>query len=282
MAIKRPLIVRLVKKFLGKRISYEIHNLILSLYNINLFYKLRLYIFKSNITPKSLVVHEKKVLEELGLFGIAKSNIDNFFSSSFLYDSSIEDWFQTSQASYYFSENAKSYELKYSNRPDNLEINRHLIYLSTFFKPLADCYLGCNSKLFHYDLWHTIQSKSNQRIQSQNWHRDPEDRRILKIWIYLEGIFQENGAMEFINSTHNQGKHKNYFPSKFPFGKYLDEESLQNLMSQKTIAEGDKESVFFVDTTGFHRGGYLENGSRKMIHFIYTTPICPYQEVVPL
>jgi len=49
---------------------------------------------------------------------------------------------------------------------------------------IANAYFGMYTQLRYYDVWHTFATGVPAR-DSQLWHRDPEDRYILKVFVYL-------------------------------------------------------------------------------------------------
>ena len=59
-------------------------------------------------------------------------------------------------------------------------------------------YLGMWSKLIYTDAWHTIPYDAGQRIGSQRWHRDPEDRKMIKAYLYFADADEGAGPMEYV------------------------------------------------------------------------------------
>ena len=66
-----------------------------------------------------------------------------------------------------------------------LGINRRLL-------DVANAYLGMWSKLEYVDLWYTP-SAEGERKSSQRWHRDFNDRHLLKAFLYLVDVDDEAG-----------------------------------------------------------------------------------------
>jgi hypothetical protein len=282
MAIQRPTYIIILRKIIGKNNADKIHNYLLSLYNIKSLYNFVLNFHKNQESPVN-VNNQKKNKEIISLInqnGFAKADINDLGLDSLMIFEPFLNWFKISKNQYLDVQDAKAYEIKYSSKQDNFLISEKLKEFGALLKPIADEYLSCNSVLQHFDLWHTITPVINDRIQSQNWHRDPEDNQILKVWVYLNDINEQNGAMEFIGKSHTKGEYGDFLPKKFPFGRYINEEMLGDKLDLKITAEGKKGNVYFVDTTGFHRGGFALFGERKLIHLVFTTPICPYRKVV--
>src|SRR5262249_47594142 len=62
---------------------------------------------------------------------------------------------------------------------------------------VANSYLGLWSKLEYVDLWYTPPAAEDERRSSQRWHRDFNDRHLLKPFIYLVDVDEETGPIEY-------------------------------------------------------------------------------------
>src|SRR5919204_1386865 len=58
---------------------------------------------------------------------------------------------------------------------------------------LANAYLEMWSKLEYVDLWYTPPVSDEERRSSQRWHRDFNDRHLLKAFVYLVDVDEEAG-----------------------------------------------------------------------------------------
>ena len=64
---------------------------------------------------------------------------------------------------------------------------------------IANAYLRMWSKLEYVDVWYSVpQPKSAQRISSQLWHRDYNDKHLLKTFLYLVDVDEEMGPFQYI------------------------------------------------------------------------------------
>ena len=64
---------------------------------------------------------------------------------------------------------------------------------------LANAYLQMWSKLEYVDFWYSVPVEADSgRIQSQRWHRDFDDRHLLKAFLYLVDVDEETGPFEFV------------------------------------------------------------------------------------
>ncbi len=61
---------------------------------------------------------------------------------------------------------------------------------------VANAYLRLWAKLSYVDLWYTAQQPaSDERVASQNWHVDFDDKHLLKAFVYLSDVDAEHGPV---------------------------------------------------------------------------------------
>ena len=63
---------------------------------------------------------------------------------------------------------------------------------------LANAYLGMWSKLEYVDVWYTPPAGGDERKSSQRWHRDFNDRHLLKAFLYLVDVDEDTGPFEYV------------------------------------------------------------------------------------
>ena len=73
---------------------------------------------------------------------------------------------------------------------------------------VIDSYLGLWAKLVYTDGWHTIVIDLGKRFGSQRWHRDPEDRRMVKVYLYFATVGEGSGAMEYLLGSQHGGPYQ--------------------------------------------------------------------------
>ena len=75
---------------------------------------------------------------------------------------------------------------------------------------VVSSYMNLWPKLIYADAWYSIAMDPGKRIGSQQWHRDPEDKQMVKVYLYFSEVDESAGAMEYILGTSNaiggQGK----------------------------------------------------------------------------
>ena len=113
---------------------------------------------------------------------------------------------------------------------------------------------------------------------SQNWHRDTEDTKILKIFVYYNDVAEENGALWYVRESKHGSKNDKIWPNvgKAKHG-YLDLESIMKIpYTDIAKVEGPSGTICFFDANGFHKGGSVREGERLATHCCYLRHDAPY------
>ena len=72
---------------------------------------------------------------------------------------------------------------------------------------IPKAYLGLWSKLEYVDVWYSIpQEVSSERKASQRWHRDYNDRHLLKAFLDLVDVDEETGPFEYVAGSAAAGR----------------------------------------------------------------------------
>jgi len=129
-------------------------------------------------------------------------------------------------------------------------------------------YFGMFSRLAAVDLWYNVATPGPDEF-SQKWHRDPEDRAIIKTFLYLRDVDEANGPFCYVPGTHRPG------PLRQKIGRYnypddgvIERRFPPNL---RRVCTGKAGTLIFCDTTGFHKGGHPSKGARFVFNAMYTT-----------
>ncbi len=137
---------------------------------------------------------------------------------------------------------------------------------------LANAYLRLWSKLEYVDLWYTPPTEVDaQRKASQKWHRDFNDRHLLKVFIYLVDVDEEAGPLEYVPRTAPGGEHADLWPWR-PLGEnYPPPEEFAERVAGLPVETftAPKGTVIFCNTSGFHRGGFATGRPRVLATFTY-------------
>ena len=112
----------------------------------------------------------------------------------------------------------------------------------------------------------------NEAKNAQLWHRDPEDLKLIKVFIYLNDIGPENGPFCYIPRSHPFSSGARKIPSHRDDKRILDDEMI-TVFPRETWVEytGPANTMIIADTVGFHRGGKVQEGTRLLITFTYTS-----------
>jgi len=138
---------------------------------------------------------------------------------------------------------------------------------------IANAYHGFWSKLEYVDLWYTPPvSAALERRVSQNWHRDYNDRHLLKAFIYLVDVDEETGPFEFIPGSEPGGPYGKLWHPWRPAGPaYPPPEDFEKEIARLTVRTftGPKATMLFCNTAGLHRGGFATGKARVLATFTY-------------
>lgn len=147
---------------------------------------------------------------------------------------------------------------------------------------VVSSYMGLWPKLIYTDAWYSIPMDPGKRIGSQQWHRDPEDKQMVKVYLYFSEIDQGAGAMEYILGTSNAlgghgvkiGEWKAAGANLYPSTELVE----QGFASTRHFyCTGPVGTLLFCDTTGLHRGGISRSSPRVVATWTFVTPASRYQ-----
>jgi Phytanoyl-CoA dioxygenase (PhyH) len=140
---------------------------------------------------------------------------------------------------------------------------------------VANTYLDLWSKLEYVDLWYSVpQPEDADRIASQRWHRDFNDRRLVKAFLYLVDVDEGNGPFQYVPGSAPGGPHGDAWPWR-PLGEnYPPEDELEQRIATEgaRVFTGAKGTLLFCNTAGFHRGGFATTKPRVLATATYSSP----------
>ena len=124
---------------------------------------------------------------------------------------------------------------------------------------VANAYLEMWSKLEYVDVWYSVpQPAAAERISSQRWHRDYNDKHLLKTFLYLVDVDEEMGPFQYIPGSQPGGRYADAWPWT-PLGQnYPTEEELEARIpaSATHTFVAPKGTLIFCNTAGFPRGAF--------------------------
>jgi hypothetical protein len=147
--------------------------------------------------------------------------------------------------------------------------------LQETFLNIADSYFGMLVKLRYYNVWNTFATTGEAR-ESQLWHFDREDNYILKVFVYLNDVDEGAGPFTYAPKTHRKGKYWGKQPEyrlEQNVKRSTDEQMSAVIPKENWMkAVGEKGTIVFADTRGFHKGGEARISDRLMFTCLFTSP----------
>jgi hypothetical protein len=138
---------------------------------------------------------------------------------------------------------------------------------------IANAYLGMWSKLEYVDVWYTPPAAAEERRSSQRWHRDFNDRHLLKAFVYLVDVDEGTGPFEYVPRSAPGGELEQLWPWR-PLGdNYPPEGELEQRIDGRAVTfTAPKGTIIFCNTSGFHRGGFAKTKPRALATFTWDSP----------
>jgi hypothetical protein len=138
---------------------------------------------------------------------------------------------------------------------------------------LANAYLGMCSKLEYVDVWYTPPAGGDERQSSQRWHRDFNDRHLLKAFIYLVDVDEQTGPFEYVPRSAPGGELDRLWPWR-PLGdNYPPEDEFADRVDGNSVTfTAPKGTIIFCNTAGFHRGGFAKGSPRVLATLTWDSP----------
>ncbi len=134
-------------------------------------------------------------------------------------------------------------------------------------RQVADRYFGLRSRLRAANTWLTLVSADDAR-QSQTWHRDPEDRYIVKVFTLLSEVDQGCGPFHYAPGSHMKSANL----ALKAFDKYgLTDEEMASLVPRDRwfLGTGSPGTIIFADNRGYHKGGLSRERERLVFVGMY-------------
>ena len=234
---------------------------------------------EAQMTPSSL---ERKVIRELKEAGISMVQLDDLLPGGIF--SEIQEWADALIRAPEIQERIKVVEGggRSATKSDKFYIVRPLgdypvvdvkdivmqVSLSEPILRIVCGYLGMFSRLSAIDLWYNI-ATGGPDVFSQRWHRDPEDRVIVKTFLYLRDVDETNGPFCYVPGTHKPSA----LTQKIGRLNYPNDGVIERKFppDRRRMCTGKAGTLIFCDTTGFHKGGHPTAGVRFLVNAVYTS-----------
>ena len=129
-------------------------------------------------------------------------------------------------------------------------------------------YMGMAPKFRGYSVRMTLPVPAGSREYfSQRWHRDPEDMRMLKMFIYVTDVANvSEGPFMYVKGSQLMGQFDHLFPQRPPAATYPDKAEVEKAVPAQAIkiCTAPAGAIIFADTAGLHKGGYTTTKARLM------------------
>ena len=140
---------------------------------------------------------------------------------------------------------------------------------------IANAYFGMHTRLRLYNVWRNFVTVTPPR-NSQLWHRDPEDRHVLKVYVYLSDVAEGSGPFTYAAGSHPKVgllRHPAITPTKGERAKRSTDAQMAEVVPPErwVHANGPKGTVVFADTRGYHKGGLARERERILYMFMFTS-----------
>lgn len=222
-----------------------------------------------NNLPENQII--KRIVSDLRNNGIAFSSIDEFFPQSD-YFQQMAAWLNKNEKNLVFKSKKKFLMSYHGNENSILDLDSNNpfinFYLSDYILKIVCDYLGYIPQLNYLTIEKTLVMNESSAVHSQLWHRDPEEQKMIKVFIYLNDVSENNGPFFYVKGSQPSGNSKmsKFAPQYLPKGSYPDEMTVMNTILSDAIvcATGKAGTIIFCDTAGLHKGGLAVEGERKM------------------
>ena len=246
----------------------------------------------------------RRVVQDLAANGIAFAAFDEFYPAAFL--TTISDCFY-------------AYLDKFQLTVSPASAKGKGVFLDTIHKAhtfatgdavstyLADPgiaavaaqYMGMVPRFVGSSFWRTRTATGKDRLYSQLWHRDYNDRMLVKVFLYIGDVGETEGFFEFLAGSHESGLLGAEFDRIGPdgFRAYPEAVAIERRLAALPVfklndvpadrrsgvaapwggtpavvrAIASRGTLIFADTYGLHRGGFVESGHRDMVMTTYAT-----------
>ena len=170
-------------------------------------------------------------------------------------------------------------------RVESIPEIQHVINDKSLYN-IISLYLNCPANYYGSLAWWDFPTpKGSNPYQAQCWHRDSEDFKVVKLFVYGESVDESNGPHQYLLGTHRSENYGKLFMPKSAsrqqeldtyFNKFMNDTDFAEAYSPSAKLKtwhGDKYTAFIEDATGFHRGKAVTTGKRLIFSSIWTVGV---------
>jgi hypothetical protein len=140
-------------------------------------------------------------------------------------------------------------------------------------------YLGMYARINYIDVWDTVPlDREGQDVGSQQWHRDPEAPRMVKVFTYFTDVALDSGPLVVVPYSRRGDRYGRLWPQEFPRGSRPPRQELEAAIppSDWVVCAVPAHTIVFADTSSFHRGGRAISSRRVLSTVNYVPPGSPW------
>ena len=139
---------------------------------------------------------------------------------------------------------------------------------------IVEDYLGATPTISNVNAWWSFGGRKKAQ-EAQNFHRDNDDIKFCKLFIYLTDITEKSGPHIYVENTVNSDKLRE-------IKRYKDEEVIEAFgeSAVKTLVY-PKGHAFIEDTYGIHKGLLPVSENRLLLQIQYSISPIGYIKYVP-
>lgn len=143
-------------------------------------------------------------------------------------------------------------------------------------RPLSvvNSYLGVTSRLKYLDVWHNFAvSEGEPPIESELWHRDNEDRNLLRVFVHLSDVGMEDGPLTYLRVSQPNGPLGDLFPINPPGGSYPPAAEIERHAADGKVVPftGAAGTMVLFEASGLHFGGRARRTARTKLVATYAS-----------
>jgi len=193
----------------------------------------------------------------------------------------LRDYFQNQKVRDVYRENLAPFAPFSDERADDCHIAHHdakdvvkapdILALANHTELLAaaEAFLGCKPTISYMAAWWSYPTNMGPQ-QAENYHRDVDDWRFLKFFIYLTDVDENNGPHFYVTDSAGSEKLRK-------IERFEDSEVKSAFGGQSTrCVTGTAGTGFLENTFGIHKGLPVKSGHRLIFQVVYSINPLPY------
>jgi hypothetical protein len=134
---------------------------------------------------------------------------------------------------------------------------------------IVEAFLGCRPTISYMAAWWSYVTGIAAQ-QAENFHRDVDDWRFVKLFVYLTDVDDTKGPHVYVRKSANAS-------TAGALRRYTDEEIRAEYPAEDLVfMTGNAGSAFLENTYGIHKGQPVSEGTRLIFQAVYSVSVLPY------